>query len=1413
MPEDYQEIYDELNRRGVFKSDTEAQAIGHELRRRGVVKDATQGGLVTPPKPKNLVANATKPSLSVAGSTQKLAVTPEEAKRRNRADTLRAAEAAGRPDLNYAQGASQSVTGKSKLRSSASVSAAKPTTIGQRAGKIVAKAGEVVSAPFKKVDEMVGRAILESGGGTAEAQTRYKAAQAKNPGAKPFVQERSFWQLLTPLEMEALQQDTSIGGGLARFGANLLTPGNALPLGAVAKSAKGAGRVMAGAFGAPAAIGSVGQVANAENPGQVVEGLLNMLVGGAGLKHAATPTPKPPPPVRANTLRKEYPLPPKAQPVPKGEGRTVFPKAQGQTTPAASVPLKPQKPTAERVPKRGLYSTETEAMAQAARELRAEGIEKPTIGQVQERVAKPAEVPAVAPVEAVQTPKPAEGVKTLAEATERLKTAKSASEAGVIARQAKDTKEFNNVGDVKGKDAFYKAYQNAVDRFGNERDYPGLIPEEQGKVLQEEYNTIRARVMKKDGTPKVKADPADLARMDELVNLSKAHKQAVLARTEAVRGVRGEATLTEFGFDPGQPVEVVVDGKAEPGTIVGGEGNWSPFGNSPAIKVKVEGGTYHFSPSQVRAVEIPKPAESTPIPPPSQSQKPLPAPERRESAEGRVISPVESTPLLQNPAENAISPPTNAENAITGAKNATTEPARAERGASPIERQAYTLVGEAYNQGKAAVEGGTTDPRALASAVATKPRPLTAEEVGALAYDRAQIIREHDAATAELAKAVDANNTAKIAELQAKQERLLADLDTNDNALVKGGREQSAAFAARKMMVGQDYSFAGVQQRAKAAKGAPLTPQESKQIETLTARLKDTESRLTQAESALKEAQAQKPATKQNRGTPKFTLSDTDRVRIDAAKERIRQKASQVGTVPDVTILADVIEIGSVYVQAGVRSLNEWRTQMKADVPGIDDDTLNAAWRHISVNQGRETRLGKQIGEFGKNIAAGKFELPKRPTPPEATPNVKQLQVQRDMLRTQIQREIVRMKPKTLGQKAADVAGVPRSLLTSFDLSAPLRQGSVLTLSNPRLAVKNIVPMLRAFTKEAHAKAVEIEIKERANYADYESSGLYLAPLDELSSLSKREEAFMSTLAEKIPGVRPSERAYVTYLNKLRADSFDMFQKQLPNAKPEELAAIADFINTATGRGKLGATGERAATLLNNIFFSPRYLTSRMQMLAGEPLYKGTGRSRALVARTYLQYGGAVLAIVQLAKAGGATVETDPNHTDFMKIKVGKKVFDVLAGLQQAGTFLSRMVSGKKTSAAGNTSDLTKPGYKGDTRADLAIDFARGKAAPIPGSAWNLLEGKNIVGEPANLKTEAVRLTLPMSWPDVYAAAKQEGMPAASAVFLMSLFGVGANFRTPRTQTGGSSKSGLPTIPDPMKSMNRKINSLGKVTR
>src|SRR3990167_3839448 len=127
------------------------------------------------------------------------------------------------------------------------------------------------------------------------------------------------------------------------------------------------------------------------------------------------------------------------------------------------------------------------------------------------------------------------------------------------------------------------------------------------------------------------------------------------------------------------------------------------------------------------------------------------------------------------------------------------------------------------------------------------------------------------------------------------------------------------------------------------------------------------------------------------------------------------------------------------------------------------------------------------------------------------------------------------------------------------------------------------------------AKAQE-SIRSRPTYPLMKQARLSLTEIGE--SFTTREEAFMSSLAEDIPlagrGVRASNRGYVGFLNKLRADTFDDFMKkgqQLGIAEDPGFArSVAKYVNTATGRGELGRF-EPAAVALNTVFFSPRLLT------------------------------------------------------------------------------------------------------------------------------------------------------------------------------------------------------------------------------
>lgn len=197
---------------------------------------------------------------------------------------------------------------------------------------------------------------------------------------------------------------------------------------------------------------------------------------------------------------------------------------------------------------------------------------------------------------------------------------------------------------------------------------------------------------------------------------------------------------------------------------------------------------------------------------------------------------------------------------MTGVKNAETADERQARGLSPVEKQAYTNMGQALLDGKQAVESGAIDPRALAAEIARKPSALTATEVGALGFHRTQLMNEHTEAMATVAKAIDDQDAALEINQRARVSRIEADFALNDEALQKGGREQSAAFNARKMMIAEDYSLVAVVNRMTAGKGEPLTSEERMRLEKLVAvenqAAQDLQKRLDKAEAEIRRLKA-----------------------------------------------------------------------------------------------------------------------------------------------------------------------------------------------------------------------------------------------------------------------------------------------------------------------------------------------------------------------------------------------------------------------------------------------------------------------------------------------------------------------------------------------------------------------------
>jgi len=473
--------------------------------------------------------------------------------------------------------------------------------------------------------------------------------------------------------------------------------------------------------------------------------------------------------------------------------------------------------------------------------------------------------------------------------------------------------------------------------------------------------------------------------------------------------------------------------------------------------------------------------------------------------------------------------------------------------------------------------------------------------------------------------------------------------------------------------------------------------------------------------------------------------------------------------------------------------------------------------------------IAKQIATDKKRIQTRMKKLKKRMDDGDFSKPVKKQRATDDaLLKLQIEEEDLKeqwakivferqLASRGPGKKLLDATqqtlNTSRAILTSVDVSAVLRQGGFIVLGNPLRGFRNLGPMFKAFADAEFAKGEKFRMERRENYKNglYQQSKLFLSDTSKVNQMNKQEEAFMTRWIEKIPKsykalwvgsvLRGSQRAYTVFLNRLRMDTFDAMVGNLKKGDvptPQETATAAGFINTATGRGDLGKFNQ-SGTLLNTVFFAPRLVWSRFLILSGQPYFAASGRTKALVLREYAKFltgASVVYALGMLAQdEDDEPLETDPRSSDFLKIRFGDTRVDPLSGLIQATVFVSRLVAGEKKTAKGKIVPL-RPEYRlmnlfretprtdevkygGDVATDVMKNFLRSKLSPIVGSAVNLLDMKNVVGEDSDPTTEAERMVIPMSFMEMKETLEAQGVPEATALIMLQLFGMGVQTYTP----------------------------------
>jgi hypothetical protein len=351
-----------------------------------------------------------------------------------------------------------------------------------------------------------------------------------------------------------------------------------------------------------------------------------------------------------------------------------------------------------------------------------------------------------------------------------------------------------------------------------------------------------------------------------------------------------------------------------------------------------------------------------------------------------------------------------------------------------------------------------------------------------------------------------------------------------------------------------------------------------------------------------------------------------------------------------------------------------------------------------------------------------------------------------------------------------DIVNIPKTFVSSFDLSAPLRQGALLAPGHPKQFGAAFGAMFKTVFKPENAKFVDEAIRSHHLFEFAEDVGLFYDPslMGKAIGLSGREEAFMSRLATKIPGVGWSQRMYSTFLNKFRHDVFyniaDDWMKAGKNY--EEFQELARWINWATGRGP--SIGPQALQgLMNAAAFSPRFATSRLMMpvelariltpqsIAGHAIPGQQGMTmavRGLIAKDLVaavSTGFMIQRLFKLALGDEVELEEDPRSPDFGKIKYGDIRYDYWGGMQPVARYTANLILQQRKTSSGDLQDV-------DTIETLTR-YLRSKGSPPAGLAYDILSGTTFAGEqmtmePGFIAEQAFQRFIPLFIQDVVEA-------------------------------------------------------------
>lgn len=372
-------------------------------------------------------------------------------------------------------------------------------------------------------------------------------------------------------------------------------------------------------------------------------------------------------------------------------------------------------------------------------------------------------------------------------------------------------------------------------------------------------------------------------------------------------------------------------------------------------------------------------------------------------------------------------------------------------------------------------------------------------------------------------------------------------------------------------------------------------------------------------------------------------------------------------------------------------------------------------------------------------------------------------------------------RPLTVSGVVSEVAGTAKSLKASFDNSAIFRQGWKALWTHPVLWFKNALSSFTYLWNTLGKKKVMDELN-----ADIVSRPTFDLMKKAKLAVGTVEEAFPSHLPEKVPLLgrvyTASENAFTGFVYKTRADIFDKYleiakESGVDMTERAELEAVGRMVNSLTGRGDLGKM-EPAANMLNNVFFSPRFLKSHIDVLTAHQFQKDvTPFVRKQAAINLIKIIAGTAAILGIANAiMPGSVETDPRSSDFGKVKIGHTRFDLSGGMASVITLAVRMFMGStKSSTTHKITKLDTGKFGAQTRLDMVYSFFENKLSPAGSIIKDILKGKDFSGKKITTLGELNNLLTPLPITNYIELKNDPNSANVLLAMLADMVGIGTN--------------------------------------